>query len=325
MSVSQCTSALPQDALHTWPSVALENLFLDAAFAIAQTSSPLLHYVPRHISNRILCNVDGLHSVGESERERKREIMARSIALRITLVSRQEGSLLVNCGAMPSTIMLSSPFLGCALLDRPSVIRQVSSRSGGARSALRDRHHLKGSTHPADLLAHYNRESNQTSPGLIQGKRRSGEVKTQAAASSSALFLPAVVAAGVFAWIVWEKLLSRGGKKLEIILGRGAGVNAAILPKLTELESSYKPYPLLSNCHVETIFAAYARSLPKLAYRRECLAMADGGTVALDWPLPEMQDPKAVLILLVRHTPPPSFSSFPPCLYRSCQSLRLLS
>ena len=239
--------------------------------------------------------------------------MAQSMALRITLLSRQEGSSLVNCGAMPSTMMLSSPFLGCALVDRPLVVRQVSLRSGGARSALRDRHHLKGSTHPADLLAHINRELDRTSPGLMQGKRRSGEVRAEAAASSSALFLPAVVAVGVFAWIVWEKLVSRG-KKLEIILGRGAGVNAAILPKLTELESSYKPYPLLSNCHVETIFAAFARSLPKLAYRRECLAMADGGTVALDWPQPEVQDPKAVLILLVRHTPPlPSFplSSFP--------------
>jgi hypothetical protein len=238
--------------------------------------------------------------------------MAQSMPLRIPLASRQEGSSLVNCGAMPSTMMLSSPFLGCALVDRPLVVRQVSARSGGARSALRDRHHLKGSTHPADLLAHINRELNRTSPGLIQGKRRSGEVRAQAA-SSSALFLPAVVAVGVFAWIVWEKLLSRGGKKLEIILGRGAGVNAAILPKLTELESSYEPYPLLSNRHVETIFAAYARSLPKLAYRRECLAMADGGTVALDWPQPEVQDPKAVLILLVWHTPPlpSSFSSFP--------------
>lgn len=236
--------------------------------------------------------------------------MAQSMPLRVTLVSRQEGSSLVNCGAMPSTMMLSSPFLGCALADRRPLVLQASSRSGGARSALRDRNHLKGNTHHAGLLAHSNRELNRTSPGLVQGKRRSGEVRAQAAASSSALFLPAVVAAGVFAWAVWEKLLSRGGKTLEIIVGRGAGVNDAILPKLTELGSSYKPYPLLSNCHVETIFAAYARSLPKLTYRRECLTMADGGTVALDWPLPEVQDAKAVLILLVRHTSPSAFFNF---------------
>ena len=42
-------------------------------FAMAQTSSPLLHSVPRHISNTILCNVVDLHSLGERGRERERE------------------------------------------------------------------------------------------------------------------------------------------------------------------------------------------------------------------------------------------------------------
>lgn len=89
------------------------------------------------------------------------------------------------------------------------------------------------------------------------------------------------------------------GKTLEV-RGAGAAFNASILPKLTELEKPYKPFPLLTNRHVETIFAAFFRSLPRLTFRRECLRMADGGTVALDWPLPEVQNPKAVLVLLVR-------------------------
>ncbi|CAI5983700.1 unnamed protein product [Closterium sp. NIES-65] len=49
---------------------------------------------------------------------------------------------------------------------------------------------------------------------------------------------------------------------------------------------SYRPFfGPLANCHVETIFAAVARSLPAVRFRRECLRMVDGGTVALDWPI----------------------------------------
>ncbi|CAI5534827.1 unnamed protein product [Closterium sp. Naga37s-1] len=49
---------------------------------------------------------------------------------------------------------------------------------------------------------------------------------------------------------------------------------------------SHRPFfGPLANCHVETIFAAVARSLPAVRFRRECLRMADGGTVALDWPI----------------------------------------
>ncbi|XP_024378237.1 embryogenesis-associated protein EMB8 [Physcomitrium patens] len=117
-------------------------------------------------------------------------------------------------------------------------------------------------------------------------------VKAQAASE-----LPSAAAAslGVLALIMGGNFSQ--GKPLEII-GEGAAFNASLLPKLTELEKPYKPYPFLSNRHVETIFAAFFRSLPGFTFRRECLRMADGGTVALDWPQPELQNPKAVLILL---------------------------
>jgi len=87
-----------------------------------------------------------------------------------------------------------------------------------------------------------------------------------------------------------------------------------LVPKLTELEKDYKPFPLLANRHVETVFAAFFRSLPKLTFRRECVRMADGGTVALDWPLPEVTNPKAVLVLLVclLHLLLPEFSTISP-------------
>lgn len=201
-----------------------------------------------------------------------------------------------QCG-VSAPIMLSSSFLGschgalvpCPLLDR-RFVRHFSSR-GGARCALRE--HPKWGTHPGGCLPSlgHGREF-RPSLDLIQVKRSAREVKTQAGIG----FLLPALGVGVVA-LIMAKLLE--SKALEII-GRGSALNASLLPKLTELEKPYKPFPLLSNRHVETIFAAYFRSLPKLTYRRECLTMADGGTVALDWPQPEVEGPKAVLILLVR-------------------------
>ncbi|MQM06440.1 hypothetical protein Taro_039258 [Colocasia esculenta] len=46
----------------------------------------------------------------------------------------------------------------------------------------------------------------------------------------------------------------------------------------------YEPFPVLGwNCHLETIFAAFFRSVPDVRLRRECLRTADDGAVALDW------------------------------------------
>jgi hypothetical protein len=97
-----------------------------------------------------------------------------------------------------------------------------------------------------------------------QGKRaRAREVRADAGGVGR-LLLTAAVLVGVVAWVMAEVLRRTA---LEVI-GRGSPLNAALLPNLT--------------------------------YRRECLTMPDGGTVALDWPQPDVQNPKAVLILLVR-------------------------
>ncbi|KAK9716713.1 hypothetical protein RND81_06G252500 [Saponaria officinalis] len=46
----------------------------------------------------------------------------------------------------------------------------------------------------------------------------------------------------------------------------------------------YPPFPLISsNRHLETIFAAFFRSLPHLSFRRECIRTPDDGSLALDW------------------------------------------
>ncbi|KAL3817868.1 hypothetical protein ACJIZ3_003773 [Penstemon smallii] len=67
---------------------------------------------------------------------------------------------------------------------------------------------------------------------------------------------------------------------LEVI---GGGMER-FLPALKTLHLPYTPYPLVGwNRHVETIFAAFFRSLPDVRLRRECLRTKDGGAVALDW------------------------------------------
>ncbi|CAA0830646.1 esterase/lipase/thioesterase family protein, partial [Striga hermonthica] len=56
------------------------------------------------------------------------------------------------------------------------------------------------------------------------------------------------------------------------------------LPAFKTLHLPYVPYPLIAwNRHVETIFAAFFRSLPEVKFRRECLRTRDDGAVSLDW------------------------------------------
>ncbi|PKU68209.1 embryogenesis-associated protein EMB8 [Dendrobium catenatum] len=67
--------------------------------------------------------------------------------------------------------------------------------------------------------------------------------------------------------------------QLEVI-----GSKSALLSQFASLKMSYRPFPVIGwNRHVETIFAAFFRSLPRVQFRRECLRTRDDGAVALDW------------------------------------------
>ncbi|KAG0534904.1 hypothetical protein BDA96_04G320000 [Sorghum bicolor] len=63
-----------------------------------------------------------------------------------------------------------------------------------------------------------------------------------------------------------------------------AGARRGLLSGFSSLRAPYRAFPVLaSNRHVETIFAAFARSLPAVKLRRECLRAPDDGAIALDW------------------------------------------
>ncbi|KAF5734362.1 embryogenesis-associated protein EMB8-like isoform X2 [Tripterygium wilfordii] len=50
------------------------------------------------------------------------------------------------------------------------------------------------------------------------------------------------------------------------------------------LSNPYTPFPLIAcKRHVETIFAAFFRSIPQIRLRRECLGTAEDGAVTIDW------------------------------------------
>lgn len=76
-----------------------------------------------------------------------------------------------------------------------------------------------------------------------------------------------------------------------------------LVPQLHTLKRPYNPYPLIGwNCHVETIFAAWFRTLPEVRFKRQCLRSQDGGSLALDWVAGDVSKLPAdspILILLV--------------------------
>lgn len=82
------------------------------------------------------------------------------------------------------------------------------------------------------------------------------------------------------------------------------GGRDSFLPALKTLNRPYDPYPVIGwNRHLETIFAAFFRSLPDVRFRRQCLRTKDDGSVALDWVSgddTQLPPHSSVLILLVR-------------------------
>ena len=61
------------------------------------------------------------------------------------------------------------------------------------------------------------------------------------------------------------------------------GFNKGVLSRCPTINSPYRPFPLLTNGHVETIFASKTRRSPPVTYERVSFACPDGGTVHLDY------------------------------------------
>jgi predicted alpha/beta-fold hydrolase len=103
-----------------------------------------------------------------------------------------------------------------------------------------------------------------------------------AAATAVTIPLPALAAALALALAVAALARARAAR-LPSLSAAATPFNAAVLSRCPSLHAPVATPALLSNGHVETIYAALARRPPAgIAYKRSLLRTADGGTVALD-------------------------------------------
>ena len=104
------------------------------------------------------------------------------------------------------------------------------------------------------------------------------EARAATVLAAAALGAGAAALAGLGAW-----LDARRKTELPQVFMSATRFNKEVLQRCTVIHTPYRPTPFLTNRHIETIFAAKLRSVPKVVYKRECLLLQDGGTVALDW------------------------------------------
>ena len=86
---------------------------------------------------------------------------------------------------------------------------------------------------------------------------------------------------GVFAFYAWSQA-RKHSKRSDLILQR-TSFNQGVLSRCPTINSVYQTWPLLSNGHVETIFASKLRRNPPVSYTRKSFKTPDGGTVHIDY------------------------------------------
>ncbi|KAL3132673.1 hypothetical protein ABBQ32_009191 [Trebouxia sp. C0010 RCD-2024] len=114
---------------------------------------------------------------------------------------------------------------------------------------------------------------------------------------------PAALALTVFSAMAISAWTSvRRKAKVSEVTTQPTQFNKGVLSRCPTINSPYKPFPFLTNGHVETIFASKTRRSPPVTYERASFACPDGGTVHLDYhDLPSniiLPDDAPVLILL---------------------------
>lgn len=87
-------------------------------------------------------------------------------------------------------------------------------------------------------------------------------------------------------WAWWHKLKMTQRPR---VVCQPTAFNRGVLSRMPTIRALYRPLLFLTNGHVETIFAAKARSKTLFRYRREYLLVPEGGIVALDWKAPDPQ------------------------------------
>lgn len=96
--------------------------------------------------------------------------------------------------------------------------------------------------------------------------------------SPAALALTLVSAVAISAWATVRRKAT-----VSEITTEATQFNKGVLSRCPTINSPYRPFPFLTNGHVETIFASKTRGSPPVKYERASFACPDGGTVHLDY------------------------------------------
>ena len=96
--------------------------------------------------------------------------------------------------------------------------------------------------------------------------------------SPATLALTLITAVAVSAWANIKRKTN-----VSEITSEPTRFNKGVLSRCPTINSPYRPFPFLTNGHVETIFASKTRGSPPVTYERASFACPDGGTVHLDY------------------------------------------
>ena len=99
-----------------------------------------------------------------------------------------------------------------------------------------------------------------------------------------AILSPAVLTVTILSTVAISAWASARRKtKRSEITTQPTDFNKGVLSRCPTIKSPYQAWPLLTNGHVETIFASKTRQSPPVEYDRHSFGCPDGGTVHLDY------------------------------------------
>lgn len=126
-----------------------------------------------------------------------------------------------------------------------------------------------------------------------RSRKPAGVVSTSALTAASAIHLPpmlqpflspatlALTVLSAMAVAAWASIRRKSSPSQ--ITADPTQFNKGVLSRCPTINSVYRPFPFLTNGHVETIFASKTRRSPPVLYKRESFSTPDGGTVHLDY------------------------------------------
>ncbi|KQK10807.1 hypothetical protein BRADI_2g56310v3 [Brachypodium distachyon] len=132
----------------------------------------------------------------------------------------------------------------------------------------------------------------------VAGDETVGELLRAAAALVPAehYAIAALVAFSVFAYrflelhVIGDLLRGLRGGRVELVFHPASEIYHCVASKCRSLHGRYLATPWLASPHLQTLFLGISGRPPSFTYKRQLYTVRDGGTVALDWLLANLED-----------------------------------